>query len=429
MTQDRIEPAARAGIRPVAAALVVLAGTALAGGCASVPDAANPAHWYRSTVDYFTGDSKDAKKEKKEQAKDEKAPAQAGPAADRDKPPPGATDQPFPKLSSVPERPQRPVAQGLVADPNRPRYAPAIPRQGEEAPPPSRAAAAPPAPPPPAPVAAAKPAPTAPAPTPAAPPAPPPPKIAAAPPPQVAAAPPPSPAAPPVVAPAPPAAKPMTVQEAYRAGLAQQQMLPSQMGATPPPGILSPSGDPLPTVVVSSGGVIVGGPPLVAAAQAPATPRPALAAPSAPLARTPATLDPSALAVPGRVASGGDAGLTPSSVKVATIQFANGSSQIDARGQQVLAQVMRLHRQNGGKLRVVGHASSRTRAMDPVRHNMVNYSVSVARANAVARELVRLGARPENVFAGAVADADPRYYEVMPTGEAGNRRAEVYIDR
>jgi outer membrane protein OmpA-like peptidoglycan-associated protein len=154
-----------------------------------------------------------------------------------------------------------------------------------------------------------------------------------------------------------------------------------------------------------------------------------LAAPSAPLARAPTAPDPAALAVPGRVTTGGDAGLTPAAVKIATILFANGSSQIDARGQQVLAQVMRLHRQNGGTLRVVGHASSRTRAMDPVRHNMVNYNVSVARANAVARELIRMGARPEKVFAGAVADADPRYYEVMPTGEAGNRRAEVYIDR
>lgn len=413
MILDRIEPAARTGIRPLAAAVVVLAGTAFVGGCASVPDAANPAHWYRSTVDYFTGDEK---KGKKEEAKGERAPAQTGPAAERDKPPPGAADQPFPKLSSVPERPPRQVAQGLVADPSRPRYAPAIPRQGEDAPPPPSRAAAPPPPAPP--VAAATPAPRAPAPAPTAPAAPPPPKIAAAPPSQIAAAPTPPPAPP------APAAKPMTVQEAYRAGLAQQQMLPSQMAATTAPGVVSPSGDSLPTVVVSSGGVVMSGAPLVAAAQAPTVPRPSM-----PAARAPTAPDPAALAIPGRVTTGGDAGLTPAAVKIATVLFANGSSQVDARGQQVLAQVMQLHRRDGGTLRVVGHASSRTRAMDPVRHNMVNFNVSAARANAVARELIRMGARAENVFMGAVADADPRYYEVMPTGEAGNRRAEVYIDR
>jgi hypothetical protein len=33
-----------------------------------------------------------------------------------------------------------------------------------------------------------------------------------------------------------------------------------------------------------------------------------------------------------------------------------------------------------------------------------------------------------NMYVGAVSDADPRYYEFMPTGEAGNRRAEIFID-
>jgi len=32
------------------------------------------------------------------------------------------------------------------------------------------------------------------------------------------------------------------------------------------------------------------------------------------------------------------------------------------------------------------------------------------------------------MYVGAVADNEPVYYEVMPSGEAGNRRAEIYID-
>ncbi|MBM3580737.1 MAG: OmpA family protein, partial [Alphaproteobacteria bacterium] len=38
------------------------------GACSSVPDAANPAHWYRSTVDYFSGDDAEAEKKKKQEA-------------------------------------------------------------------------------------------------------------------------------------------------------------------------------------------------------------------------------------------------------------------------------------------------------------------------------------------------------------------------
>ena len=43
------------------------------------------------------------------------------------------------------------------------------------------------------------------------------------------------------------------------------------------------------------------------------------------------------------------------------------------------------------------------------------------------RELVRLGAKPSNLFVGAVSDSQPKFRETMPSGEAGNRRTD-YID-
>ena len=82
----------------------------------------------------------------------------------------------------------------------------------------------------------------------------------------------------------------------------------------------------------------------------------------------------------------------------------------------------------GGTLRIVGHASSRTGNLEPVRRKVVNFEISVARADVVVRELVRLGAKPGNIFAGAVSDAMPKYKEYMPSGEAGNRRTAVLID-
>ncbi|GAB4196618.1 MAG: hypothetical protein OHK0024_36110 [Thalassobaculales bacterium] len=72
--------------------------------------------------------------------------------------------------------------------------------------------------------------------------------------------------------------------------------------------------------------------------------------------------------------------------------------------------------------------SSRTRDTDPVRHQLVNLEVSLQRANAVADQLVRLGVARERIQVTGLGDAEPAWQEVMPAGEAGNRRAEIFID-
>ncbi len=119
--------------------------------------------------------------------------------------------------------------------------------------------------------------------------------------------------------------------------------------------------------------------------------------------------------------------LPPGAEKVATIQFADGSSRLSGADREILRQVVALQRQRGSQVRVVGHASSRTANMTQSRHRMVNLDISSARANAVVRELVRLGADSGKVSQAAVADRSPAYFEVMPSGEAGNRRAEIYF--
>jgi outer membrane protein OmpA-like peptidoglycan-associated protein len=116
------------------------------------------------------------------------------------------------------------------------------------------------------------------------------------------------------------------------------------------------------------------------------------------------------------------------SQRVAVIYFADGSSGLSGRDRAVLAQVANLQRQYRGVLRVVGHASSRTNATSITRHKLANFNVSLARANAVASALMNNGVPGRFLYVGAVSDAQPVYYEVMPTGEAGNRRAEIYLD-
>ena len=66
--------------------------------------------------------------------------------------------------------------------------------------------------------------------------------------------------------------------------------------------------------------------------------------------------------------------------------------------------------------------------MDPVRHKMINFKVSIERANVIARELVHMGFMKEQLLVDAVSDTAPLYYEFMPTGEAANRRAEIYLE-
>jgi outer membrane protein OmpA-like peptidoglycan-associated protein len=56
-----------------------------------------------------------------------------------------------------------------------------------------------------------------------------------------------------------------------------------------------------------------------------------------------------------------------------------------------------------------------------------NQRISEARANAVAQQLLLYGVPEGAIVASAAGDAQPLYSEVMPNGEAANRRAEVYL--
>ncbi|HIJ42986.1 MAG: OmpA family protein [Rhodospirillales bacterium] len=359
----------------------------LMSGCSDIPDAANPVEWYKSTVGLFTGEDKEVRTAK------ETGKQQSSLVADRNKPPPGA-DKPFPKLSSVPARPSR----GLVGDTERRRYAKPIPRQSEPAQSLGSevtAMAVPPAPPPAAvpttPVAAVPTIPVAPAP------------IA------------PFSVPPPFVAASSAAAPPSTVRKTYEDRLARR--LPEKSEpmtlAEGMPGLpqLSPGPQRFATVVISSSGVE-----LAAASPGMALSRPTPApTPAASPAGRP-ELVPSKKPI---AAKGG--------FKVATIQFPNGSFDINAQDQRILDNVSVIFRQRGGELRVVGHASSRTRSMDPVEHKMVNFQISAARANTIASELIRLGVPASQIRVVAMSDVKPLYFEFMPSGEAGNRRAEIYI--
>ncbi|MEO5336494.1 MAG: OmpA family protein [Magnetospirillum sp. WYHS-4] len=180
--------------------------------------------------------------------------------------------------------------------------------------------------------------------------------------------------------------KPMTVMEAYQAALAQTR--PNPQGAAP--AYAAPASGDYGTVVVGGGGIEGGTAAMPMAA--------------------------------------GQAGMPSAGmIRIATIQFGDGSTSLDDTDRQVLRQVRALHKQHGGRIHVIGHSSSRTRSMTPEQHQQVNRRLSDQRAGAVAQELGRLGVSSGAISTEARGDAEPVFYEVMPTGEAGNRRAEVFL--
>jgi outer membrane protein OmpA-like peptidoglycan-associated protein len=116
------------------------------------------------------------------------------------------------------------------------------------------------------------------------------------------------------------------------------------------------------------------------------------------------------------------------SVQVAVVHFAAGSAELSAADLRSIADAVALHKKYGGVVRVIGHASSRTGNMDMLQHKLVNFDISVRRAQAVAEELVRRGVKRDNILVMAASDNEPVFFEFMPAGEAGNRRAEIYLD-
>jgi outer membrane protein OmpA-like peptidoglycan-associated protein len=83
----------------------------------------------------------------------------------------------------------------------------------------------------------------------------------------------------------------------------------------------------------------------------------------------------------------------------------------------------------GGRasIRVVGHASSRTGNMSVEKHMETIFAKSQARATAVAQDLIHQGIPADKVLVDAVGDSQPVYFESMPKGEEGNRRAEIFV--
>ncbi len=124
------------------------------------------------------------------------------------------------------------------------------------------------------------------------------------------------------------------------------------------------------------------------------------------------------MTIPGLVGMGG----------TLTVKFGHGAAVLSGRAKQQLRSFASMANGHPGMVRVVGHASRRTGDMSYGRHIAANFNVSIDRANAVARELTRLGVEPSRLLVEAVGDSQPRYHESMPSGESENRRVEIFLE-
>lgn len=376
----------------------VILSASFIGGCSQIPDAVNPAEWYKETLDFFSDDDAKTYQNSKENKLGDLL-------ADQGKPSKGS-DEDFPNLASVDKqaRARDVIRRGLPADEERPKYAPSIKRQAvasvnilDRKPPVTK------------PISRTRPIPSLKESTQLEPPAMPQ-KIMAQ-----------------TLVPkqfnaensalSQKIAQPEVVegQEEVQKRLVRQlaeirSRSASRVAAPLLIKAFSSGENKHSTIVISSKGITFKGTGAkVAQPSIPAEPSNSLNVSSRMTIRPYGTLG--------------------NEVKVATIFYDNGSYKLRANDKKILNAVARLQQKEGGQFRIVGHASSRTRNLTPVKHKMVNFKISIDRADEIAANLLQLGVNKRNIQVAAVSDTQPAYYEFMMSGEAGNRRTEIYLTR
>lgn len=105
-----------------------------------------------------------------------------------------------------------------------------------------------------------------------------------------------------------------------------------------------------------------------------------------------------------------------------TVYFEHGSSALNATARQVIASAARNY---GGSVHVAAHASQRAQTNDPVERGILNIQMSMKRAMAVTKQLIRDGVPPEAIKTTAYGDAQPAVPETDRQAEAKNRRVQI----
>jgi outer membrane protein OmpA-like peptidoglycan-associated protein len=109
------------------------------------------------------------------------------------------------------------------------------------------------------------------------------------------------------------------------------------------------------------------------------------------------------------------------------IFFGHGSSRLSKNDIEIIKNIAEKAISTNAVVHVKGHASMRTRNMDPIQHALANFNISIKRANAVAKALINNGVPAGRLIIDAVGASEPVSIEAMPSGERANRRAEISL--
>ncbi len=112
---------------------------------------------------------------------------------------------------------------------------------------------------------------------------------------------------------------------------------------------------------------------------------------------------------------------------VAMVLFESSSYDVDKKYNDELKKVAKTAEEKNARVLVYGYASSKTKNEDFESQKMINYKMSLKRAQSVAEALKKAGVRKENIIVEAFGDAMPLLSDNMIEGEKLNRRTEVYL--
>jgi outer membrane protein OmpA-like peptidoglycan-associated protein len=107
-----------------------------------------------------------------------------------------------------------------------------------------------------------------------------------------------------------------------------------------------------------------------------------------------------------------------SSVAVASIAFANGSATLSDRERDRLSEVAAMQHEQGGDIRIVGHAES-AKGDDPAQQELASLRLALNRAKAVAQVLSGEGIASHSID----VEAAP-----IRAGDTAAASAEIYLE-
>jgi outer membrane protein OmpA-like peptidoglycan-associated protein len=114
--------------------------------------------------------------------------------------------------------------------------------------------------------------------------------------------------------------------------------------------------------------------------------------------------------------------------RVATINFQSGSSSVNNAGLKKIKKIAKIAKERNAKIKIIGHASERTKDMPIAEHKLVNFIISDKRANSVAEIFIKKYNFPsDKLITQGVSDSKPLFKEIMPAGTTANQRTEIFL--